>query len=433
MPELDHYLSEHYQPSYLPEFTIDIERSYESTPVITADAMRAYVRPAATAIAGPQRRDFYAENTFDCPADHNPSEWETLSNAPAIKAWIRREVPRGATARITLEHGSGNWNTTRFYVQRPSNMRVDDIVIMPTLEHRACTRCGTRTYATEHNFYRRGDGWSSWCRGCTRDVRRTQRTLNTRGRRFGVEIEFICTDGSFGEPIDPEIVVDELEAAGIVCHNDGYSHQVQEDAWKIVSDSSVSEGWELVSPPMYWDQREQIETVCRVLDELGASVDASCGLHVHHEVRDLTLSAFKRFYSKWAEWQHHHDLLVSPSRCGGQWASPITEDNLEEVRCMRSLADLGGCYIDRYRTLNITCYSNYGTVEIRQHQGSLNAKKILAWVAYGQAIIASVRGREGTPPGSPHGGTVSFLDALPFNCESSREYLKGRAAERLGV
>jgi hypothetical protein len=46
---------------------------------------------------------------------------------------------------------------------------------------------------------------------------------------------------------------------------------------------------------------------------------------------------------------------------------------------------------DRYRSLNLQSFGLYGTVEIRQHQGTLNATKALAWVAYGQAMIAWAR------------------------------------------
>lgn len=35
---------------------------------------------------------------------------------------------------------------------------------------------------------------------------------------------------------------------------------------------------------------------------------------------------------------------------------------------------------DRYRTLNIVSYEKYGTFEVRQHQGTLNSKKVVNWI-----------------------------------------------------
>jgi hypothetical protein len=46
-------------------------------------------------------------------------------------------------------------------------------------------------------------------------------------------------------------------------------------------------------------------------------------------------------------------------------------------------------YMDRYRALNFNAYAKYGTVEVRQHQGTLNADKIINWVKFGQSVIAA--------------------------------------------
>ena len=36
----------------------------------------------------------------------------------------------------------------------------------------------------------------------------------------------------------------------------------------------------------------------------------------------------------------------------------------------------------RYTTLNMECYSRYGTVEFRQHAGSLNSEKVCSWIVF---------------------------------------------------
>jgi hypothetical protein len=75
---------------------------------------------------------------------------------------------------------------------------------------------------------------------------------------------------------------------------------------------------------------------------------------------------------------------------------------------------------DRYRSLNLTAFAQYGTVEVRQHEGTLDSNKILAWVQYGQTVIESAKMRRRPKRDHVH----TYLDALPFKCAQSRNYLK---------
>lgn len=289
-----------------------------------------------------------------------------------------------------------------------------------------CGRCGQRKFQTDENYYARsGGGWLPWCRDCTRKYNRDRRRIAEHGRRFGVEIECIVTDGEWGEPMDAEHIAAELREAGINAVYDGYTHEVFEDAWKIVSDSSVPAGWEVVSPPLTWAQRDQVKDVCRVMRNLGAEVDATCGLHVHHEVSDLPLTAFKRLYNLWNEHQPLTDLLTSQGRRNGQWSAHCPQSEIAVINELPNLGSIASAYCDRYRSLNITCYSSYGTVEVRQHQGSLNASKILAWVAYGQAMVEQAANP--TRHGPEDSSIDALLDWLPFRRGRDREYLKARA------
>ena len=43
--------------------------------------------------------------------------------------------------------------------------------------------------------------------------------------------------------------------------------------------------------------------------------------------------------------------------------------------------------ISRYRKMNLQSFSKYGTVEIRQHQGTLNWLKIVNWMIFTQALV----------------------------------------------
>jgi hypothetical protein len=396
----------------------------------------------------------YASRYFQLPASRVLAEWETSTDAAEIFAWVDACMPRDTdrAARITIQCVSPLYAAPHvFHIHRAADSDAIDWDYEPR-PNRTCTRCGERLPGTLDNFYRRGaDGLSSWCRNCSREYAATRRRLKRDGRRFGVEIEFLhwsagegsddCDCEECASSSGPGEIADALREAGIDCDTPGYTHEVM-GCWKIVRDASVTNGWELVSPPLLWAQRDQIETVCRVLRELGAEVDDSCGLHVHHEVSDLTLAAFKRLVNGWDDWQDYTDCLVSPSRRDGAYCGHFRADEITSVEMLDRLSDIPTLGLDRYRALNLTCFGQYGTVEIRQHQGTINADKILAWIAYGQAVIAAAT--SGTPLRAPlpqpnlfgewHrpvNNVLTLLDALPFreDADHHREYLKNREAE----
>lgn len=296
-----------------------------------------------------------------------------------------------------------------------------------------CDTCYSQSYANDgmHSVWRNGRR-NPTCKRCVRQRRAARDSIRLNGRKFGIEIEFealTTREDSWGDVytdrMDPDDIVTALRDAGIDAYNAGYSHAVG-DQWKLVSDSSVEEGWELVSPPLTWDQRDQVHTVCQVLEDLGADAAPSCGLHVHHEVRDLNLRQFKRLVGLWTDAQDLTDALVDRTRTGRcEWCAPYRSREIERLLSCDTYAQFRQEMDnqDRYRSLNLTAFRNYGTVEVRQHQGTLDSNKILAWVQYGQTIIdAAKRARR---PKRDHVHT--FLDTLPFKCAQSRDYLKQTA------
>lgn len=209
------------------------------------------------------------------------------------------------------------------------------------------------------------------------------RRRRARGeRRFGVEIEFIGDRFALGYA---------MRAEGLSCSDEGYNHHTRSH-WKIVSDATVDGGAELVSPPLYGeDGKRQIEAAGRALASSGCSANRTCGLHVHHEVTDLSLASFGRLFRLWYQTQVGIDELVSPSRRNGQYSHHLTETDVRRCESLSTMSrEFARTHLigDRYRSLNVQCYSSYGTVEVRLHQGTVDAAKILAWVEFGQAMVA---------------------------------------------
>jgi hypothetical protein len=201
-------------------------------------------------------------------------------------------------------------------------------------------------------------------------------------RRFGVEMETVFLNGQ-----NRQSVAAALRAAGL-------------RGWNVKSDCSINGGTgaEIVSPPLRGENgRRQLRTACEVLARLGAKVNRSCGLHVHHGVSDLTIDDFKRMVRGWVANQRITNRFVSPSRRGNRYAAAWSEGEVAEIDAAQTLDDLSrrtAYRVTRYKTLNVSCFPRFGTVEIRQHQGTIDYDKIVAWLEYGQAIIDASKTEE---------------------------------------
>lgn len=264
--------------------------------------------------------------------------------------------------------------------------------------------------------------FQSSCRTCFRATLDRARPATTRrgaagtvgrllGRRFGIEIECIVP----GQ--DRDTIQAALNEAGL-------------PAWKCKSDGSLSaSGWEIVSPPISGETgMDELRTALRVLARLGASVDRTCGLHVHHEVADLTVDGIKRFVKNWASHQGLIDGLVSESRRGSNnnYCLDLQNYDLQAIERCTTLQELRGIGIDRYRKINLLAYVRYGTIEIRQHQGTLSYEKIHSWVMLGQAMLDTAKTTE-MERASRVTEMISSLGEMMD--EDARTYTIGRAVE----
>ncbi len=209
-------------------------------------------------------------------------------------------------------------------------------------------------------------------------------------RTFGVEIEFIG---------DKDAVAQALNDAGIPCQAER-RNRITRSYWKIVSDSSISpnaddirrgwEGWELVSPILKGRRGlEEIKEVCAVLKTVGVSVNKTCGLHVHHDARDFQTETFKNIIKIYTRFEETIDSLVAPSRRGNNntYCQSLLEIDIERILKQDNFQSIRAYYGDRYKKLNIESFVTHGTIEFRQHQGTVNADKIINWIKLTQAIV----------------------------------------------
>lgn len=254
-------------------------------------------------------------------------------------------------------------------------------------------------------------------------------------KTVGIELEF------FG--VNYRSVVAGLKRAGINVEWETYTHRVT-NGWKLVYDASVtstgtglSRGLELVSPPLTTEaMRSQLKVICEVLNQMGAKVDKTCGVHVHHDVNDYTFKDFKNLFVAYDKHSQHIDEIMPITRRRGfqtersgisKYCLPISADKLAEVQNAESIQDVTRIMCQRYRVLNFTSFVKYGTIEFRQHAGSTDFDKLMNWVMITQKIVATAKNKKAIKPMSETGKkrqTEAFFSE--FGLEFTKEGLYTR-------
>lgn len=214
--------------------------------------------------------------------------------------------------------------------------------------------------------------------------------MSISNRKFGVEIEFVG--------ISPEDAVRALREARIECHHEEYNHSTR-TYWKVVRDSSVRPGrgipanfcGELVSPPLKGEQGlQELKRAVNALKAAGASANASCGLHVHVDARDLTGGEILGVVHRYAHFESEIDGFMPAHRNRNRFARTVSGSFVEQIsRRMNSDRNAQETFrhVDRYRKVNVASYARHNTVEFRQHQGTVEYSKIENWVQFCVAFV----------------------------------------------
>lgn len=204
-------------------------------------------------------------------------------------------------------------------------------------------------------------------------------------RRFGVEFE------AYNVPM--QTLNNALNRAGVNCRVEGYNHRDSETSWKIVSDGSLSGNntFELVSPILKGEEGiQELEKVCRVLNECGAKVNKSCGTHVHMDAQGMPLQTWKNIYKNYARLEDVIDAFMPASRRNNTYCQTFKSYiNLEaRIDAARSLDGIASIFNhNRYHKINPVSYSRHNTCEFRQHSGTVEFEKISTWVRFLNNLI----------------------------------------------
>jgi hypothetical protein len=254
-------------------------------------------------------------------------------------------------------------------------------------------------------------------------------------RTFGIEAEF------FG--IRPQVAIDALAAVGIACSYEGYTHRVM-NTWKIVTDGSVNStgtgtgGLELVSPILQGEAGlAQAALAVSTLLAAGGRVDRSCGLHVHIGMNNLTGAEIMKVLDLYAANQSHINTIIARSRQSNSYCPPLNlghgsrYNSYDTVRQARTVSDIRSATSNfhRYSVVNLTAYAKYGTIEFRQHQGTLNGEKVASWVKFLLALIEKATTMDNAS--QDLGSLSALMDTLPM-ADETKAFLNRRAARLTG-
>lgn len=194
---------------------------------------------------------------------------------------------------------------------------------------------------------------------------------------FGVELEVVSNT----HPRDMARKV--TEGCGVRMNFESYNHKTT-TSWKIVVDASLNRrpyeyAYEIVSPVLKGSQ--SLDTLRKVMKVVAAhaAVNASCGFHVHVGNIPNDLDFFKRLFTIYNKFEPVLDNLQPASRRGDSNNYCKSLNTMKEWMCEVNRPDRFEHY-DRYRKLNFHSFWRQGTVEFRQHSGTLNATKAIAWV-----------------------------------------------------
>ena len=211
-------------------------------------------------------------------------------------------------------------------------------------------------------------------------------TVTDRG--FGIELEMVGVTAAKAARA--------LTAAGVTTVSEDYNHETRTH-WKLVTDSSIGRsGVELVSPILKGeDGLRQVRTVCDVLTRIGATVNTKTGFHVHHDITGYTLRDWKMLLLQYIKHEDTVSAFLPVSRHANRYCKKLSTRwssldaafaDIQKQTTVENLMMVANGY-DRYYTINVTNWSLRGSVEFRQHCGTVDADKVVSWVLLTQAMV----------------------------------------------
>lgn len=242
---------------------------------------------------------------------------------------------------------------------------------------------------------------------------------------------------TFGVEIECGVNRNALHAAalatGMHYQYESYNHRDGNAYFKFVTDGSLSHRLadgspiECVSPVLKGSQgRERLKNAVATLNRADAEVDRSCGLHVHIGAADLTEYQYCNVFVNYAWLERLIDSFMAPTRRGNmnEYARTLGRLIIEPTDRYTTRQDIVNRLSGRYFKVNPIAYTAHRTIEFRQHQGTVNAEKIINWVMFCGKLVNWSKKHRLTADTAPQ-----TIDGLQFLNAKEKAFFKARQNE----
>ncbi len=238
---------------------------------------------------------------------------------------------------------------------------------------------------------------------------------------------------TFGVEIECNMPRERFEIAasreGVPYNFESYNHRDNREYFKFTSDASigrthgmVGDPIECVSPVLDGNKSgfDKLEVCCNCLNEAGAYVNRSTGLHVHIGASQLTSQQYVNVFKNYSRLQNVISSFLAPSRRNAYYCQPINDHNFDNCYCVGDVqTEMSN---DRYHAVNPMSFMRHGTIEFRQHQGSTNFKKIKMWVTFLSKLVAYSMNNLVNED-------IDTIAEIPFLNATEKRYFESRKAE----
>lgn len=229
---------------------------------------------------------------------------------------------------------------------------------------------------------------------------------------FGVEIECLVPRAE---------MIARAESNNMPFRYEGYNHNDNNHYYKFVSDSSImgANPIECVSPILKGkDGMKSLENCCKSLNEAGAQVNKSTGLHVHIGANGITDEQYVNVFVNYQKLEGVIDSFMARSRRANNNRYCKTIQGYGFSNC-KNVSEVYNKMGSRYFKVNPQSFYAHKTIEFRQHQGSTDFEKISNWVNFCMKLVAwSKKNRLESE--------ITSIDEIPFLTSKEKKFFNSR-------
>jgi Putative amidoligase enzyme. len=201
-------------------------------------------------------------------------------------------------------------------------------------------------------------------------------------KQFGIELDVTS--------ISRDEAVRAIQAIGLRAEHD--SRTDRGTHWKVLPDDYlVRNGFEIVSPILIGENGlNQVRRVVNALEAIGARVNTACDFHVHFDIGDLDVHAMRSIVARYALFETEIDAFMPLSRRRDNNADCLSMHGIassQRLKDASTIIELTEAQEGRYFKVNLQSYSYHGTIEFRQHPGTVSAEKAINWIKFLAAFI----------------------------------------------